>query len=150
MKHLRSIIAIIAASMCGAAALLAGSALAADVNAGGKSSGAVDAAVVPAAAQADKHWGMLDKYCVECHNFEDWKGGIAFDTMLPDSVPQDAKTWEKALERLRGRLMPPPGKPLPDEATREGLSRRGRRQASRSRLCRAAPVEPEGICQRDP
>ena len=118
MKQLRG---IVMASMCGVSALLAGSAFAADTNTGGKSSGAVDAAVVPAAAEADKHWGMLDKYCVECHNFEDWKGGIAFDTMLPDSVPQDAKTWEKALERLRGRLMPPPGKPLPDEKTREGF-----------------------------
>ncbi len=118
MKRLRG---IITASLCAASALVAGSALAADATSGGVSSGAVDPKPVPAAAQADKHWGMLDKYCVECHNFTDWKGQIAFDTMLPDNVPHDAKIWEKALERLRGRLMPPPGKPLPDEATRQGF-----------------------------
>ena len=112
---------IITASMCGVAALLAGPASAADAGQAGNSSGAVESVPVPAAAQAGEHWGMLDKYCVECHNYKDWKGGVAFDTMLPDSVPQDAKTWEKALRKLRGRMMPPPGKPHPSEATREGF-----------------------------
>ncbi len=63
-----------------------------------------------------KYWEMLDHYCVECHNYKDWKGQIAFDTMTPDNVPQDAAIWEKAINRLSGDLMPPPGKPRPDEA----------------------------------
>jgi mono/diheme cytochrome c family protein len=70
-------------------------------------------------AQSDvpPHWGLLDQYCSECHNATDWAGEIAFDTMLPESIPEDAAIWEEAVRKLRGRLMPPPGKPQPDQAT---------------------------------
>jgi hypothetical protein len=67
-------------------------------------------------AQAGQHWGLLEKYCSECHNAEDWAGGVAFDTMTPESVPQEAETFEHVVRKLRGRLMPPPGKPQPDGA----------------------------------
>jgi hypothetical protein len=61
----------------------------------------------------DQHWGFLQQYCSKCHNSEDWAGGIAFDTMTPQDIPGDAKTWEHAVAKLRGRLMPPPGNPQP-------------------------------------
>jgi hypothetical protein len=76
-----------------------------------------DAAAAPAAQPQDKaqdpHWGFLQQYCSKCHNSEDWAGGIAFDTMSPQEIPGDAKTWEHAVAKLRGRLMPPPGNPQP-------------------------------------
>ncbi|HEY1898777.1 MAG TPA: DUF1592 domain-containing protein [Steroidobacteraceae bacterium] len=61
----------------------------------------------------DKHWAFLHQYCSKCHNAEDWAGGIAFDTMMPQDIPSDAKTWEHAVAKLRGRLMPPAGNPQP-------------------------------------
>jgi mono/diheme cytochrome c family protein len=68
----------------------------------------------PAAAdEKARHWAVIEKYCFDCHNTTDWAGGIAFDTMSMDDVPAEAETWEKAIRRLRGRLMPPPGKPQP-------------------------------------
>ncbi|MDB6089100.1 MAG: hypothetical protein JWN85_1884 [Gammaproteobacteria bacterium] len=75
---------------------------------------AADAAAVPG---ADQHWGMLKQYCSKCHNAEDWAGGVAFDTMTPGEIPDQAQTWEHAVRKLRGRLMPPPGNPQPDSAT---------------------------------
>src|SRR5581483_9499697 len=66
---------------------------------------------------ADQHWGMLDQYCSKCHNAEDWAGGVAFDTMSPQEIPDQADIWEHAVRKLRGRLMPPPGNPQPDAAT---------------------------------
>ena len=60
---------------------------------------------------------MLNTYCEKCHNTTDWTGGIAFDTMQPDGIPQDAKVWETAVSKLRGRMMPPPGEKQPDQAT---------------------------------
>src|ERR687887_249633 len=69
--------------------------------------------VAPAADEKSKQWAVIEKYCFECHNTTDWAGGIAFDTMSMDDVPAEAETWEKAIRRLRGRLMPPPGKPQP-------------------------------------
>jgi mono/diheme cytochrome c family protein len=72
---------------------------------------------VNAAASTDdakaQHWSVIEKYCFDCHNTTDWAGGIAFDTMTLDDIPAEAETWEKAIRRLRGRLMPPPGKPQP-------------------------------------
>jgi hypothetical protein len=65
----------------------------------------------------DQHWAMLNTYCEKCHNATDWTGGVAFDTMQPQGIPQDAKVWEAAVSKLRGRMMPPPGEKQPDQAT---------------------------------
>ena len=84
------------------------------------------AADPPAAAQAHSpafkgDWHMLQTYCTKCHNSEDWAGGVAFDTMNAGAVGDDAKIWEEAIIKLRGGLMPPPGKPQPDAATRQAF-----------------------------
>ena len=68
-----------------------------------------------------KNWGFVDKYCSACHNATDWAGGVAFDTMTPESVGTDAEVWEEAVRKLRGSLMPPPGEPQPDAATRKAF-----------------------------
>ncbi|MEP7312885.1 MAG: c-type cytochrome domain-containing protein, partial [Pseudomonadota bacterium] len=64
--------------------------------------------VLQAAAPED-HFKLLDEYCSQCHNATDWAGGVAFDTMTPDGIPDEAKVWEEAVRKMRGRLMPPPG-----------------------------------------
>ncbi len=69
----------------------------------------------------DAHWGLLEKSCTRRHNSTDWAGGVAYDTMTVDNIPADAETWEKAIRKLRGRLMPPPGEPQPDQATLDGF-----------------------------
>jgi len=68
-------------------------------------------------SSGDPHWAMLNSYCEKCHNATDWTGGVAFDTMQPQGIPQDAKVWEAAVSKLRGRMMPPPGEKQPDQAT---------------------------------
>ena len=72
-----------------------------------------------AAAVADEPgpWALLHDRCEKCHNSEDWAGQVAFDTMSPQDIPADAEIWEKAVRKLRGRLMPPPGNPQPDQQT---------------------------------
>jgi hypothetical protein len=65
----------------------------------------------------EPHWAMLNNYCEKCHNTTDWTGGVAFDTMQPSGIPEDAKIWEAAVSKLRGRMMPPPGEKQPDQAT---------------------------------
>ena len=61
------------------------------------------------------------QYCFDCHNTEDWAGGVAFDTMSADAIPQDAKIWEQAVRKLRGGMMPPPGHKRPDTAAVNNL-----------------------------
>src|ERR1700749_3085591 len=86
--------------------------------------GSLMAADAPAAAASseangptDKHWALLNTYCEKCHNTTDWTGGVAFDAMQPQNIPEDAKTWESAVSKLRGRMMPPPGQKQPDQAS---------------------------------
>lgn len=67
------------------------------------------------AAQADPHRAMLDRYCVGCHNARVKTGGLALDNLDLKNASQDAEVWEKALRKLRGRLMPPPGLPQPTQ-----------------------------------
>jgi hypothetical protein len=66
-------------------------------------------------------WGFFEQYCEKCHNSTDWAGGVAFDAMSPESVPDDAKELEEAVRKLQGRLMPPPGKPQPDQQTVDNM-----------------------------
>jgi mono/diheme cytochrome c family protein len=69
----------------------------------------------PAAGGPDQRRAMLNTYCVGCHNARLKSGGIAFDVLDLQAAPNDAQTWEKALRKLRGRLMPPPGAPQPPQ-----------------------------------
>ena len=57
----------------------------------------------------------VDTYCVGCHNSKAKAGGMAFDTVNLDAVHEQAEIWEKALRKLRGRQMPPPGSRQPDQ-----------------------------------
>jgi mono/diheme cytochrome c family protein len=69
----------------------------------------------PAATAPDPHRAMLNTYCVGCHNTRVRSGGIAFDSLDLQAAADDAQIWEKALRKLRGRLMPPPGAPQPSQ-----------------------------------
>lgn len=71
----------------------------------------------PELAELDARWELLDRYCVGCHNFEDWAGSVAFDGLKPADIAADTALWEEAIRKLRGRLMPPPGQERPDETT---------------------------------
>ncbi len=63
----------------------------------------------------DPHRVMLNTYCVTCHNSRAKTGGLALDSLDLQNAPDDAQIWEKALRKLRGRLMPPPGMPQPPQ-----------------------------------
>ncbi len=72
-------------------------------------------AQTPASGAPDPHRAMLTTYCVGCHNSRTKIGGLALDSANLQSPAEDAQTWEKALRKLRGRLMPPPGAPQPPQ-----------------------------------
>src|SRR5688572_6616606 len=67
------------------------------------------------------HWSLLQANCVACHNKALRSGNVAFDELTPASVPEHAELWEKAIRKLRGGLMPPPGAPRPDEAKKDAF-----------------------------
>lgn len=67
--------------------------------------------------------GLVEDYCLSCHNAEDWAGSLAFDTLDLTAVSQDAKVWETTVNKLRGRLMPPAGKKQPSQAEVDAVVR---------------------------
>src|SRR3984957_3209353 len=77
---------------------------------------AVGQTPAPNTLVGDPHGAMLNTYCVTCHNARAKTGGVMFDTMDIKHPAADAEVWEKALRKLRGRLMPPPGSPQPPQA----------------------------------
>jgi mono/diheme cytochrome c family protein len=68
-----------------------------------------------AAAQTvpNPHQEMLNTYCIGCHNSRAKVGGLALDGLNLQAAANNAEIWEKALRKLRGHLMPPPGSPQP-------------------------------------
>ena len=64
-------------------------------------------------AQAKTQWALLSEYCVDCHNLDDYSGGLAFDLLDHNAISADAEVWEKVVRKLRGRMMPPPGQEKP-------------------------------------
>lgn len=53
--------------------------------------------------------GLVETYCLECHNAEDWSGSLALDLLDLSHPAGEPEVWEKAINKLRGRLMPPAG-----------------------------------------
>ena len=85
-------------------------------------------AAQPAAASSESVRGLLDRYCVSCHN-EGRVGaaggaasvldaqlratGLALDTVDAERPSADAERWERVIARLGAGTMPPAGLPRP-------------------------------------
>jgi mono/diheme cytochrome c family protein len=64
---------------------------------------------------------VLDQYCVGCHNQRSKTAGLMLDTMDLADVAKHGDVWEKAIRKLRGGLMPPPGSRQPERRTVESF-----------------------------
>lgn len=71
-------------------------------------------AIAAQAGPGQEPWSVVQDYCLGCHNSKAKVGGLALDSLSPDRIAQDAKTWEAAIRKLRGGLMPPPGAKRPE------------------------------------
>src|SRR5499426_4651266 len=68
----------------------------------------------PAALASQR--ALLTQYCVTCHNERAKTAGVMFDTIDLSDHSKNADIWEKAVRKLRGGMMPPPGARQPDRA----------------------------------
>ena len=64
---------------------------------------------------------LLDRYCVGCHNKGLQTAGLELDSIDIAEVGDNAEVWEKVVEKLRTRAMPPSGSARPDEASYEAF-----------------------------
>ena len=76
----------------------------------------------PAAAQSpDAQLATITQYCVGCHNDRAKIGGVSFEGVTADGIGQRAEVFEKAVRKLRGRVMPPPGARQPQGDATDSL-----------------------------
>jgi hypothetical protein len=65
---------------------------------------------------------ILNQYCVTCHNERLRTAELLLDQMDVERIGTGAPVWEKVVRKLRGRAMPPPGMPRPDDATYDSFA----------------------------
>ena len=63
---------------------------------------------------ADAQLATFKQYCVTCHSDKLKTGGASFEGIAAASIGKDPELFEKAVRKLRGRVMPPPGAKQPD------------------------------------
>ena len=68
-----------------------------------------------ASKHAEQRWVNLKSYCTDCHNAAEAAGNVVFDGVAVSAIADKAKTFEAAIRKLRGGLMPPPGNPRPEQ-----------------------------------
>ncbi len=73
------------------------------------------------AVKTAPHLGLVDEYCLSCHDEDHQKGELALDTVAAVDVSKRPDVWEKVIRKLRARQMPPIGKERPDEATYDAV-----------------------------
>src|SRR5260370_34392652 len=87
----------------------------------------------------DQHsaWQTWKLYCDTCHFGPKARAGVNLETLDLASLDSNGALWEKVLRKLRGREMPPPGAPRPDETTYQALV--NALEGERDRLIDARP-----------
>lgn len=68
-----------------------------------------------AAQAADGAASLVQRYCIGCHNQEDWAGSLTLDDLDPAQPAHAAEVWEKVLRKLQAGMMPPAGEPRPSD-----------------------------------
>ncbi len=68
------------------------------------------------------HRALLDRYCVTCHNDRLRTADLALDTLDLEHVGEAPEVWEKVVRKLRAGVMPPSGRPRPDQPAYDGLA----------------------------
>ncbi len=73
------------------------------------------------ASTSDTRQALLKSYCITCHNERLKTANLALDALDLNNVGADAPVWEKVVRKLRAGVMPPAGRPRPDEATHDAF-----------------------------
>ena len=73
------------------------------------------------AQHPDSQWSTIQTYCFGCHNKYVKAGNLFLDELSEAAVPEHPEIFEKAVRKLRGRQMPPPGAPQPSQKEVDAL-----------------------------
>src|SRR5437660_10890984 len=74
-----------------------------------------------AAQHPESQWSTIQTYCFGCHNEFVKAGNLFLNELGPESVAEHPEIFEKAVRKLQGRQMPPPGLPQPSQQEVDAL-----------------------------
>jgi hypothetical protein len=66
----------------------------------------------------EDQWSLLDEYCMECHSFDEFRGGLALEGLGPQDIHDNAGIFEEVLRKLKISAMPPREQPQPSRQER--------------------------------
>src|SRR5688572_11533909 len=76
---------------------------------------------VTPAAGAEAHLATVKQYCSGCHNDRSKMAGVSFEGLTADAIAKHPDLFEKAVRKMRGRVMPPPSARQPAPAAVDSL-----------------------------
>jgi hypothetical protein len=85
---------------------------------------------------------VLEQYCITCHNDRLRTAGFSLEGLDVSLPGADAAAWEKVVQKLRSRTMPPLDRPRPDEAAYESLAASLEASLDRSAAAQPNPGRP--------
>ena len=88
------------------------------------------------------HATSIKRYCVTCHNDRMKTAGLTLDGLDVAHPATDSPVWEKVIQRLRSRTMPPARSPRPDEATYDAIAGWLESELDRAALAQPNPARP--------
>jgi hypothetical protein len=89
-------------------------------------------------SDASTYRGVLDTYCVGCHNDSVLTAGLSLQGLDLARTAEVPGIWERVIRKVDARMMPPSGMPRPDVPIADGLV-----AFLRSELDRAAAAAPD-------
>lgn len=72
-------------------------------------------------AAAARQWPLIERYCLDCHNDEDYSGGFSLEGLGPDSLAREGRLFEEVILKLNAGMMPPAGQQQPTAKERQAL-----------------------------
>src|SRR5215510_11478268 len=75
----------------------------------------------PTVPGGEAQLATIKQYCATCHSDRAKMAGVSFEGITAESIGPHADVFEKAVRKLRGRVMPPPGAPQPNGAAVDSL-----------------------------
>lgn len=76
-----------------------------------------EARAKPPAAGSDAAAALIQRYCIECHDDGTKKGGLSLEGVNPAKPAVDPEFWERIIQKLHHRQMPPLDEERPDDAS---------------------------------
>ena len=73
------------------------------------------------AAQGSTEQALINRYCVTCHNDKAKTAGLSLASLEIEKAGEHAEVWERVVQRLATRTMPPAAARRPDEAEYSAL-----------------------------